>query len=332
MGDVLHRTTHVGQRPHQRTDQQAQQQGNHGHRNQYGDHRRAAELAQRCISLVLVDRQTNVPVGRRQPGDRGKRQQPLLTIERDLTQARIQTEGLARVDVLEVFHHLFLVRADNDLPVPADQKGVTEPAELHRVDDLDQRVQAQVTASHASYLACSLDRAGDSHHQAAHGSQIRRAENGFAGVDGGLVPGPLTWIVASRHIDIGPLGEHTFAVTDVGELKGRHQRRLRHKSAQVGIDPLEGYVLGEVFQHQNASAQPVLYAAGRQLTRLAHRGLKVLIDGGALQVVVVQGEQGKGQHHNTGRSQKNFMTELQIHDKASQRDGKKAQMPEQLVT
>ncbi len=72
LGDVLHRTPHVGQRAHQRTNEQAQQQRNHGHCNQHGNHRRAAKLAQWRIGLVLVDRQANVPVSRGQPGDRGK--------------------------------------------------------------------------------------------------------------------------------------------------------------------------------------------------------------------------------------------------------------------
>ncbi len=234
----------------------------------------------------------------------------MLAIEAHLTQARVQADGLSGVDVLEVFHHLFLVRTDDDLSVATDQKGVTQPAEFNRVDDLDQRVEAQVAADDARDLARRLDRAGDRYHQATHRSQIRRAENGLACVDGGLVPGPLARVVARGHVHIGPLGECAFAVTDIGELKGRYQRRLRYQSAEVGIDPLKGYVLGEVFQHQNAPAQPVLDAAGSQLTRLTHGGLEVLVDRLTLQVIVVQSEQGERQHHYTGRGQQNLMTKL----------------------
>ena len=56
-------------------------------------------------------------------------------------------------------------------------------------------------------------------------------------------------------------------------------------------------VLREVLEDQDAPAEPVLHATGGQCARLLDRGIQVLLDGLALQVIVVQGEQGKCQDH-----------------------------------
>jgi hypothetical protein len=78
------------------------------------------------------------------------------------------TAGCCRVDVLEVLHHLVFVRADDHLAVGVDQEGVTDAAEVDRVDDLDQGVEGHVTADHADQfaVALALHRGGDGDHQA----------------------------------------------------------------------------------------------------------------------------------------------------------------------
>lgn len=46
---------------------------------------------------------------------------------------------------LRSLHHLALIGADDDLTVTADQERMADAAEVYRVDDLHQRLQAQVT-------------------------------------------------------------------------------------------------------------------------------------------------------------------------------------------
>jgi len=65
---------------------------------------------------------------------------------------------------------------------------------------------------------------------------------------------------------------------------------LIHQAWQIGLVTLVCNALSEALQYQNAATEPVLHAAGCEIASLLHRGLDVLLDRVALQVVVVQGE------------------------------------------
>ncbi len=73
-----------------------------------------------------------------------------------------------------------------------------------------------------------------------------------------------------------------------------------------------GNVLREVFQHQNSPAHPVLHAAGGQIAGLLHGRLKILADGVALQIVVVEGEQSESQDHDARGGQQDLWLNLRF--------------------
>ncbi len=313
LGNVLHRAAHGGQWTHQHVDQQAQQQRNRRDCDKHGDQRRGAELAEGGVGLVAIDRQTYVPLRIRQIADRGERENAFLAVEHDVLVALLDAHAGVRIDVLEVFHYLIFVRADDHLTVSTDQKRMAEATEIHRVDDLHQRFEAQVTTDHTEQFTVLFHRHGDGHHQATDGRHVRRGQHGFIGGHCLLVPRALTRIVTVRHLRIGALGEDTVGLADVSELKVRREGRLIDKAGEVGIPALMGNVLREVFQHQNAPAHPVLHAAGGQVTGLLHGGLQVLANGVSLQIIVVEREQRERQDHDARSGQEDFMAELEIH-------------------
>jgi len=190
---------------------------------------------------------------------------------------------------------------------------VTEATEVHRIDDLHQGFQAQVTADHTQQFAIVFHRHGDGHHQTTDRRHVRRRQHGFVGSDGLLVPRALTRVVTVGHLRVRALGEHTVGLTDVGELEVRGEGRLIDQPREIGVLTLMGNVLREVFQHQNSPAHPVLHAAGGQIAGLLHGRLKILADGVALQIVVVEGEQSESQDHDARGGQQDFMAELEIH-------------------
>ncbi|MNM97270.1 hypothetical protein D3C81_1097700 [compost metagenome] len=313
LSDVLHRTTHGGQRTHQHIDQQAQQQRNRSHSNKHRDQRRGAELAECGVGFIAIDRQTDVPLRIRQIADRGKRQNTFLTVEHDVLVALLDAHAGVRVDVFQVFHDLIFVRADDHLTVGADQKRMAKATEVHRVDDLHQGFQAQVTTDDAEQFAVLFHRHGDGYHQATDGRHVRRRQHGFVGSDCLLVPRALTRVIAVRHLRVRALGEHTVGLTDIGELEVRGERWLIDQAREIRVLALMGNVLREVFQHQNPPAHPVLHAAGGQITGLLHGRLEVLANGVSLQIVVVEGEQRERQDHDARGGQQDFMAELEIH-------------------
>ncbi len=299
LGNVLHGTPHGGQRTHQHLNQQAQQQRDGRDRDKHRNQRRSAELAQRRIGLVLVDRQTDVPLGARQAGNRCERENTILPVQLDVLDTFANAHRRIGINILEVLHHLVLVRADDHLTVTADQESMADATEVHRIDDFHQGIQAQVTAHHTQQLTVFFHRQGNSHHQPANGSRIGRGQHGFIGGHRLFVPRALTRVVAVGHFCVGALGEDTVGLAHVGELEIRCQRRLVDQPRQIGGSPLVCDVLRQVFQHQDATAHPVLDAAGRQVTGLFDGGLKAAADGVSLQIVVVEGEQGKSQNYHT---------------------------------
>ncbi|MNM57149.1 hypothetical protein D3C81_683420 [compost metagenome] len=315
LGDVAHGAAHGGQRAHQHRDQQAEQAGDGSHGDQHGDDRRGAELAERGVGLVLVDRQADVPLCRRQAGHRGEGDDAVLAIEGDILHAGGDLQVAAGVDVLEVLHHLVFVGADDHLAIAVGQEGVADAAEIDRVDDLDQGVEGDVTADHTDQLAIALafHRRGDGDHQAADSTLVRGSQHGLPGAGRGAVPRALTWIVTGRHLCIGALGEYTVGLAQVGEQEIARVGRLLDQPGQGVAGTLLGDVLGQVFQDQDAPAHPVLHAAGGQCAGLLHRSFDVLADGVALQVVVVEREQGKCQDHDAAGAEQDLVAKFQVH-------------------
>ncbi|MNE02118.1 hypothetical protein D3C80_945830 [compost metagenome] len=315
LGDVLHGTAHGGQRTHQHWNQQAQQAGDGSHGDQHGDDGRGAELAQTCVGFVTVDRQADVPVSRRQTADRGEGNDPVLFVQGHLVGARGDMQVAARVDVLEVLHHLVFVRADDHLAVTVDQEGVADTAEVHGIDDVDQGCQAQVAADHAEQLAVglALHRHANGDHQAADRGHVWRGQHRLVGGHGSGVPRTLARVVAVGHLRVRTLGEHAVGLADIGELEVAGVRRLVDQPREVGVGALVGDVLGEVFQDQDASAHPVLHTAGGQRAGLLDRRVDVLSDGAALQIIVVKREQCKCQNHDAAGAQQDLVAKFQVH-------------------
>ncbi|MND90518.1 hypothetical protein D3C80_826040 [compost metagenome] len=315
LGDVLHGAAHGGQRTHQHRNQQAEQAGNGGDGDEHGDDRRGAELAKAGVGLVFVDRQTDVPVSRGQAADRRERDDPLLTRQGHVMSPRGHLQAAAWVDVFEVLHHLIFVRADDHLAIAINQEGMADAAEVHGIDDVDQGAQAEVATDDAEQftVGLALDRHGNGHHQATDGGHIRRRQHGLVGGDSGAVPRALTRVVAVRHFRVRTLSEHPVGLTDVSELEVVGERRLIDQAREVGIGALVGDVLREVLQYQDATAHPVLHAAGRLRTGLLDRRFDVLADGVALQVIVVEGEQSKCQNHDAAGAQQDLVAKFQVH-------------------
>ncbi|MNE67154.1 hypothetical protein D3C80_1627470 [compost metagenome] len=73
-----------------------------------------------------------------------------------------------------------------------------------------------------------------------------------------------------------------------------------------------GKRLGGAFHQQDAPRQPVLDIAGGDAAHFLQVVFQICADRIALQVVVVQGEQGEGGDYYQRGGQKNLVTELQI--------------------
>ncbi|CAB5713648.1 Uncharacterised protein [Pseudomonas putida] len=314
-GDVLHGAAHGGQRTHEHRDEQAQQAGDGSHGDEHGDDRRGTELAQCGVGFVFVDGQTDVPLRRRQAFDRSEGDDSILAVEGDVLHAWLDLQGGIGVDVLEVLHQLVLVGADDDLAVAIGEEGVADAAEVHGVDDVHQGVEAQVTADHTQQLAgaLGLDRHRDGDHQTTDGRLVGRGQHGLVGGHRGAIPRPLARVVAIRHLGVRTLGEHAIVLTEVGELEVIGVGRLVDQAGQCFAGALLGDVLGEVLKYQDASGHPVLHAAGSLRAGLANRRLDVLADDVALQVVVVEGEQGKCQDDHGAGAEQDLVAEFQVH-------------------
>ncbi|MNJ33817.1 hypothetical protein D3C77_285070 [compost metagenome] len=305
LGDVFHGPGHGVQRLQQHADQQAEQGDDDRHGHQGGDHRRGAELAEHRIGLVLVHRQADVPVGRRQPLDRREGQQAGVAIGLDFGQLTRQSRRAPREQVRQRFHHQRLVRVDQDLALVVDQEGVAHAAEVQRIDDLHQAFERQVATDHtdaAGHLAEDAD------HRLVGGQvDVGFGEYRAAGSHAVLVPGTGARVVALGHLGVGTHAEAAIDLAQVNGQEARNQRLLAHQ--RLGIGRFLGDVLRQVFHQRDPPLQQVANVGGG---RFAHFGQVVFqADAGgiALQVVVVEGEQGEGEHHDQRRCQKNFVAE-----------------------
>ncbi|RCN01203.1 hypothetical protein C3O69_05776 [Pseudomonas aeruginosa] len=315
LGDVLHGAAHVGERLHQYADQHAEEEDDGDHRDQRGDDRRGTQLGEHGIGLVLVHRDADVPVQAGQALDRRETEDPGVAVQLGLAEAAADLRRVAWVDVAEALHDLVLVRMDEDLAVAADQEGVAHAAEVQRVDDLHHRLQAEVAADHAERLAVLARRAGDGQYQLVDGRlHVGFGEGGLAGAGGGVVPGAAARVVVGRQVAGGARGVGAVGLPQVGEEEGRAQQRL----FQQGLGGLRAVVagqgLGQVLDQQDAPAQPVLHVAGGDLAHFVQVVLQVLADRGALQGVVVEGEEGEGRDHHQRGGEQDLVTELETFD------------------
>lgn len=192
---------------------------------------------------------------------------------------------------------------------------MTDAAEVDRVDDLDEGVEGHVTADYTDQfaIALALHRRGDGHHQATDCTLVRGGQHGLPGVGGGAIPRALARVVTGGHLGIRALGEFAVGLAQVGEQEITRVGRLLDQPCQGVAGALLADVLGQVLQHQNAPAHPVLHTAGGQCTGLLHRGFDILADGIALQVVVVEREQGKCQNHDAAGAEQDLVAKFQVH-------------------
>ena len=213
-----------------------------------------------------------------------------MTIERHFLNALLDAQSTDRVNVLQVLHHLIFIRANDNLAITAHQKRVAQATGINRIDDFDQAVQAQVTSHHTQQLTAFFNGHGDGHNQASDSCHIRRCQHGLTGAYSLLVPGALAGVITCRHGRVRALSKHAIGLPDVGELKVGGECRLINQAREISLAALLRNILCQALQHQNAATKPVLNAAGCQVASLLHRGLDVLLDSVALQIVVVQRE------------------------------------------
>src|SRR5690606_34294225 len=94
--------------------------------------------------------------------------------------------------------------------------------------------------------------------------------------------------------------------------EGRLPDQLRLGSGII----LQGQVLGQALQHPDAAIQPVMHAAGGQLTGLFRSECQIVPDGVALQIIVVKREQGECQDDDAAPGEKNLVTEFEFHGRS----------------
>ncbi len=142
LGDVGHGAAHVGERTHQYTNQHAQQQQDERHGGNRGDQRGGAETGQRGIGLVTIQRNTHVPLHRRQALDWAEAEDARITLKLRLDIATTERRRILRVNILERLHDHLLIGMDQHLAVAADKKGVPHAIKIQRVEHIHQSFQA----------------------------------------------------------------------------------------------------------------------------------------------------------------------------------------------
>ncbi len=142
LGNVGHGAAHVGERTHQHTNQHAQQQQDERHGGNRGDQRSGAETGQRGIGLVTIQRNTHVPLHRRQALDWAEAEDARITLKLRLDIATTERRRILRVNILERLHDHLLIGMDQHLAVAADKKGVPHAIKIQRVEHIHQSFQA----------------------------------------------------------------------------------------------------------------------------------------------------------------------------------------------
>ncbi|MNO98368.1 hypothetical protein D3C76_901130 [compost metagenome] len=152
-GDVLHGSAHGVQWLQQEADQHAQQGDDEHHRNDHRNDRRDAEFAEHRIGLVPVHGQADVPVDRRQAFYWAEGQDAAFAVHFDFAEVVAQAWGILREQIGQRLHDQVLVWMDQDLAIAADQEREAHAAEIKRIDNVGQGVEAHVSTDHAGGLA-----------------------------------------------------------------------------------------------------------------------------------------------------------------------------------
>ncbi|MNY00386.1 hypothetical protein D3C86_1328780 [compost metagenome] len=283
VGNVGHGAGHDVQRLDQNTDQHAQQCDDDHHRNDRRNHRRGAEFAEHREGFFLIDGQTDVPVDRWQALDRREGDDAGLAVDIDFTEAAADTRSVFWKRLAQGLHHQGFVRVNQDLAIGADQEGITHAVEIAGAESVDQGLQAQVAADHADALPGLFRGHG-------HGNDRltgRRIDIGFgqgrgAAVFRPLVPRTDPRVETIRHLRIRADGEVPGRVAQVGRHEGRRQRFLLKQCGNGGWLGVDGDVLREVLDQQNATGEPGLDVIGSDVTHLVEIVVQVFANGVAL--------------------------------------------------
>ncbi|MCY1422498.1 hypothetical protein D9M71_381820 [compost metagenome] len=212
---------------------------------------------------------------------------------------------------------------DQDLAVTADQEGMAHAAEVQGVDDLHQGFQAEVAADHAERAVRRAHRGGEGDDQLlGRCVDVWFGQGGAAGGEGVLVPGAGAWVVAVRHRALRTHGEGAVLLAQVAEIEGGGEGFLLQQGAQALRRAVAGDGLRGLLDQQQPAAQPVLDIVRRHSAHLVQVAFEIGTDGVALQVVVVQGEEGERGENYKGSGKENLVTELEsFHHAARSPDG-----------
>ncbi|MCY1430725.1 hypothetical protein D9M71_466780 [compost metagenome] len=282
------------QRLHQHADQQAEQADDDHHCHHRGDHRRGAEGAEHREGLVLVHRQADVPVCRRQAGNRAEGQQAGLALALHFGQLTGQFRRALREQVRQRFHDQILIRVYQDLALVVDQEGVAHAAEVQRVDDLHQAVQGQVATDHAD-TGGNLAENADDHLVGGH-VDVRLGQGRAGGVHAVLVPGAGARIVAVGHFRVRTHAEAAVDLAQVDREEAGNQRILAHQG--FGVGRVVGNVLCQVFHQLDTAFEQVANIGRSGSAHFSQIVFQVLADRITLEVIVVEGEKAEGEYHD----------------------------------
>src|SRR5690606_27618649 len=141
-------------------------------------------------------------------------------------QPRLQPRRGAAVDVIQLAHELVLLRRHLYLTVRTDQEGMTQPAEVNGVDDVDQGSQAQVAADHADKHATAFNRSGDGHYQIAGRVTVGLCNDRAVSSYGFGIPGAVSGVIAVRQAGLRALDKGAVSASEVGEDELRAEGRL----------------------------------------------------------------------------------------------------------
>ncbi|MNF74081.1 hypothetical protein D3C84_561040 [compost metagenome] len=234
VGDVGHGAGHDVQRLDQDANQHAEQGDDDGHGDDGRNHSRGAEFAEHRVGFFLVDRQTDVPVDRRQAFDRGEGHDAGFAVDLDFAHGAADGRRVLRVDILERLHRQRFVGMYQDLAVGADQERITHAVEIQLAKAVGDHLQTQVATDHADVLAV-LDNAVDNgNHQLAGGQiNVRLGQCRTAAALRALVPGTCTRVVAIGHLAVRANDERAILVAEVGAHEGRGHGFLYKQAGNV---------------------------------------------------------------------------------------------------
>ncbi|MNE42056.1 hypothetical protein D3C80_1361620 [compost metagenome] len=175
-----------------------------------------------------------------------------------------------------------------------DQEGITHTAEVQRVDDFHQAIQRQIAPDHTDAAGDFAEDADD--HLVGGQIDIGLGEHRAVGAHTVLVPGAGARIIAVGHLGVWTNTETAIDLAQVDGEKARDQGVLAHQRLSVGW--VLGNVLCQVFHQTDPPLQQVADIGGRRGTHFCQVVFQINARRITLEVVAVQGEQGKGEHHD----------------------------------